>query len=194
MDRKCSHFENKEPFFENFLCELRFKKVIPHIPSKSRVLDVGCGYQGKLLLKIKDKLSSGFGVDISVNTENKQEKINLIKHDLANPLPFKNNSFDVVTSLANLEHLYSPEYSLREIYRILKPGGLLLLTVPSTFSKPLLEFLSYKLSLISEQEIKDHKQYANKKILEILCKKIGFSSFKHTYFQIWMNNFIIAKK
>jgi ubiquinone/menaquinone biosynthesis C-methylase UbiE len=194
MDRSHSHFENEEPFFEKFLCEFRFRKIVKYIPANSKILDVGCGYNGKLLYKIKDKIKAGFGIDISVNQEHRDDKITLIKHNLTQPLPFENNSFDVVTSLANLEHLQNPEYSLEEIHRILKPGGLLLLTTPTTFSKPVLEFLSYKLGLISQQEIRDHKQYANKKILANYCKKIGFSSFKHSYFQFWMNNFLRAKK
>ncbi len=192
--RSHAHFENKEPYFEKFLCELKFGKIIKHIPANSTILDVGCGYKGILLYKIKNKINAGFGIDISVSQEHRDDKITLIKNDLVQPLPFKNSSFDVVTSLANLEHLPNPEYSLEEIHRILKPGGLLLLTVPTTFSKPILEFLSYKLGLISEQEIRDHKQYANKKILARYCKKIGFSSFKHSYFQLWMNNFLMAKK
>jgi ubiquinone/menaquinone biosynthesis C-methylase UbiE len=192
--RDKSHFEDKEPFFENLLCELRFGKVIRHIPPNSKVLDVGCGYNGKLLHKIKNGIASGYGVDISVNPGHKDDKINLATHDLSNPLPFQNNEFDVVTSLANLEHLDNPSYAIKEIYRVLKPEGFLLLTVPTTFSKPVLEFLSYKLGLISEQEIRDHKQYANRKILINFCKEIGFSSFKHSYFQFWMNNFLLAKK
>jgi SAM-dependent methyltransferase len=194
MDRKQSHFENKEPIFENFLRELRFRKVIRHIPANSKVLDVGCGYDGKLLRKITNDITAGFGVDISVNLENRDKQITLIKHDLACPLPFESGEFAAVTSLANLEHLRDPEYALKEIHRVLKPGGLLLLTAPSTFSKPVLEFLSFRLGLISEREIRDHKRYVDRNILIDYCEKIGFSSYKHRYFQFWMNNFLIAAK
>ena len=194
MSRKQSHFENKEPFFEKFLCKLRFRKVIKHIPVNSKVLDVGCGYNAKLLYKIKNRIATGLGVDISVNLKKQDDKIILIKHDLAYPLPFRNNEFDVVTSLANLEHLHNPEYVLREVYRVLRPDGLLLLTAPTTYSKPILEFLSFELGLISKHEIRDHKQYTNREVLVNYCKEIGFSSYKHRYFQFWMNNFLIAKK
>ena len=194
MVRKHSHFENKEPFFEKFLCELRFRKVIKYIPAKSKVLDLGCGYNGKLLREIKDRIITGFGIDISVDPEHQDDKIFLIEHDLAYPLPFKDNEFDAVTSLANLEHLYNPEDTLKEVYRVLKPGGILLLTAPSTYSKPVIEFLSFGLHLISEDEIKDHKQYANRRILNEYCRIAGYSSWKQQYFQFWMNNFLIAKK
>ena len=172
---------------------MRFGKIIKHIPANSRILDVGCGYSGKLLYKIKDKISAGFGIDISVSHEHRSDKITLMKHDLAFPLPFENNSFDAVTSLANLEHLESPQKSLAEIYRVLKPGGVLIMTTPSIYGKPVLELLAF-IGLVSRQEINDHKNYFDKRILLKYCHKIGFSSCKHRYFQFGMNNFLIAKK
>lgn len=193
MSRRHSHFENKEPFFEKFLCELRFRMVVKHIPANSKMLDVGCGYNGKLLYKIKEKISAGFGIDISVNKISRDEKIVLIEHDLACPLPFEDNSFDAVNSLANLEHLHNPEKNLIDIHRVLRPGGMLLLTTPSVYAKPVLETLAF-FGIVSREEIRDHKNYFNKKILSEYCREIGFSSFRHRYFQFGMNNFLMAKK
>lgn len=194
MDREYSHFESKEPIFEKILRELRFRKIFKYIPDDSRLLDLGCGYGAELLNRTKNKLSVGVGLDISVNSGASDEKIILIKHDLSDPLPFENDAFDIVASLANLEHLCDPANAMREIHRVLKPEGSLLLTAPSTFSKPVLEFLSFRLGLISEREIRDHKQYADRKTLVGYCEKIGFSSWKHKYFQLGMNNFLIARK
>lgn len=172
---------------------MRFGKILKHVPANSKILDVGCGYNGKLLFKLKNKISAGFGIDISVKKISQDEKIALIEHDLACPLPFENNSFDAVTSLANLEHLENPRESLAEIYRVLKPRGVLIMTTPSLYGKPVLETLAF-IGFVSKQEIRDHKNYFNKKILSEYCRKIGFSSFKHSYFQFWMNNFLMAEK
>ena len=193
MSRTNAHFEKKEPFLEEILCKLRFQKVIKSIPPGSRVLDLGCGFNGKLLKKIEEKISLGVGIDISVNSQNKSSKIKLIAHDLNYPLPFPENEFDVVTSLANLEHLESPQKSLEEIFRVLKPGGILLLTTPTLFAKPILECLAF-FRIISKKEIQDHKNYFTKNILKRYCKEIGFSSSRHRYFQLKMNNFLIAIK
>lgn len=193
MNRTCAHFENKEPFFEKILSDLRFGKIVRHIPQNAHILDLGCGFDGKLLRKIRKMISSGVGVDISVNQKNRGPKIRLVAHNLNNPLPFPENEFDAVTSLANLEHLENPGDALQEIHRVLKPGGILLLTTPSVFGKPVLELLAF-LHLASWQEIKDHKNYFNKNIFSEHCRKIGFCSFKHSYFQFWMNNFLVAKK
>lgn len=194
MMRQQSHFEDNEPFLENLLCFLRFRKIFRHIPKNSRILDLGCGYNGKFLQKIRENISSGVGVDISVNYNISDSKIKLIAHDLNEKLPFPENEFDVVISLAILEHLLNPELSLEEIHRVLKPGGILLLTTPSIYSKPILEFFSFKLGLISEKEIRDHKHYASRDILRRYCENIGFSSFRHKYFQFRMNNFVMAQK
>jgi ubiquinone/menaquinone biosynthesis C-methylase UbiE len=191
--RKRSHSENAEPFFDRVLSAWRFGKIIRHIPGNSRVLDLGCGFEGNLLRKIKDRISSGVGLDISVNHENEDLKIKLFAHDLNEKLPFSENEFDVVTSLANLEHLEIPKKTLEEIYRVLKPEGILLLTTPSTHGKPALEFLAF-FGIVSKQEIQDHKNYFNKHNLLEYCKTIGFTSSTHKYFQLGMNNFLTAKK
>lgn len=50
----------------------------------------------------------------------------------ADSIPFPDESFDSVVCTQVFEHLENPEKSAREIYRVLKPGGYLLLTVPQT--------------------------------------------------------------
>jgi SAM-dependent methyltransferase len=191
--RKKSHSHGKEPMLEKILGNLRYGKVINLVPSDSKVLDMGCGYNGEFLKKIRGKIDAGVGIDISVNPNFSDDKIRLISHDLNEKLPFDNEEFDVVVSLANLEHLTDPQGAIREIFRVLKHGGLLLLTTPSVYGKPVLEFLAF-ISLVSTEEIQDHKNYFTKKILTDLCEESGFSSCKHKYFQLGMNNFLIATK
>ena len=148
---KKSHFQEKEPILEGFLSNLRFNKISKYIPKDSKVLDLGCGYNGFFLTKNKNRISGGTGIDVSVNESNLDPKIKLIRHDLNQALPFEENFFDAVVSLANLEHLENPQQNLIEIFRVLRPGGILLLTTPSVYAKPVLEFLSFKLGLINKK-------------------------------------------
>ncbi|HEX8974744.1 MAG TPA: class I SAM-dependent methyltransferase [Patescibacteria group bacterium] len=194
MSRNKAHCEGKEPILENVLSNLRYAKIVRHIPDKAKVLDLGCGYNAGFLSKIAGRNRECFGMDISVNKELVLENVTLIEHDLNKKFPLESESFDIVTSLANLEHLENPNFALSEIFRVLKPGGILLLTTPSVYAKPVLEFLSYKMRLISENEIRDHKNYFCKTSLVKLGKEVGFSKIKHEYFQFFMNNSVKAMK
>ena len=194
MSRTKSHLEDSQYFFEKLLGNLRFNKVINQVPKDSQVLDMGCGYQGTLLQLLEPKISQGIGVDISVSKEIKNPKLNLVQHDLNQTLPFPSDRFDVVISLANLEHLSNSKEAFLEMHRVMKPGGFLLLTTPTPLAKPVLEFLSYELKIISEEEIRDHKTYFNRDLLITYCKMVGYSWWEHRYFQMGMNNFLKAQK
>ena len=88
------------------------------------------------------------------------------------------------------------ELILKECVRLLRPGGGLLITAPSTYAKPVLEFLSFKLNLINPSEIRDHKRYYKKEDLLALINKVdGLELIQHSYFQWRFNNkiFCLAK-
>lgn len=99
----------------------------------NRVLDVGCGdgvRYAPMLLKAGIDL---YGVEISPQAV-AMATANGIKAqcvDLSQPLPFETASFDRVMCLEVLEHLIDPEYAVREIRRVLKPGGMFLVSVPN---------------------------------------------------------------
>ncbi len=194
MARSKAHLEDNQLFFEKLLGSMRFNKIINQVPKDAAVLDVGCGYHGTLLKRLEPKISQGIGVDISVNQQVKNHKLNLIQHDLNQTLPLSSDQFDVVISLANLEHLENSRGVFQEMHRVMKPGGFLLLTTPTPLAKPVLEFLSYDLKILSEAEIRDHKIYFNRDLLVTYCRMAGFSSWEHRYFQMGMNNFLRAQK
>jgi SAM-dependent methyltransferase len=109
-------------------------------------------------------------------------------------LPFADCAFDVVSMLAVLEHLDYETDIVREVHRVLRPGGLFIGTVPSKIAKPLLEFLSFRLHIVDPEEINDHKRYYDNKSLCKLLSDAGFSAIEHSYFQFGMNNFFSARR
>lgn len=117
----------------------------------------------------------------------------MINLTLDDSLPFDCEEFDVVTMLAVLEHLEKPFEIAKEIFRVLKPGGKLVLTVPSKYSKPILELLAY-LHMVDSNEIRDHKRYFNKCDIKELFESVGFIIERHKYFQFGMNNFCVLMK
>ena len=188
----------REPILEPLLRRLRIKKVLPIIKQyyNCSLLDIGCGRDAKLLKTVEPYISSGIGIDFKVQemSESNGGKIKTMSTILEKTLPFENNSFDIVTMLAVLEHLEHPIEIVKEIHRVLMPKGLLLLTVPSVWSQPVLEFLSFKLGIVNRDEIADHKLYYNRLLLQFLAQKTDFEMIKHEYFQLYMNNFCIFRK
>jgi ubiquinone/menaquinone biosynthesis C-methylase UbiE len=179
-----------EPFLEPILRRMRISKVLPILRKfpECKLLDVGCGWEAKFLKSVEPYISSGVGVDFKAqNLES--AKLKTISTTLDNKLPFEDNSFDVVSLMAVLEHLEKPLDILQEIRRVLRDGGILIGTVPSKAAKPVLEFLSYKLGIVNEAEIRDHKQYFNKKDLLEIFAQAGFKKIEHKYFQFGLNNF-----
>lgn len=184
-----------EPYLEPILRWFRIRRVISHIPKSAVVLDVGCGRSAAFLKAISPRIKQGFGVDFKVNENIEISNIETLQVRLESQLPFKDASFDVVTMLAVLEHIENEEQILAEIHRVLVPGGKLILTVPSIWSQPILEFLAYRLKIVSEAEIRDHKRYyTSQKLRKVLIEKTGFHKFYHRYFQLGMNNFCIVIK
>jgi SAM-dependent methyltransferase len=107
-----------------------------------------------------------------------------------NRVPFDNDYFDVVTMLALFEHI-EPErlvIILSEIYRILKPGGIFIMTTPAAWTDRLLRIMA-KLKLVSPTEIEEHKGAYIPSNIETILQRENFEKEKiHSgYFEIFMN-------
>jgi len=185
-----SNLAERWTFLDKFIQRYRFVIIEPYIPSGCMLADLGCG-TGLFLRFIKNRISAGYGIDTST-PDATNENIQFIKGNLEEGIPLEDQSVDVVTALALLEHLENPENLAIEIYRILKPGGRCLLTTPSPKAKPLLEFLAYRLKIISERDIADHKTYFARTMLNDLFVK--FDNVRVEYFQNGFNIFVMAFK
>lgn len=193
--RNVSHFQKKEPPLENILQTLRFRKIEKYIPANTHVLDLGCGYQGKLLQLLSNKIKHGVGYDISVSKKPIANNIKLKSGQVDTKLPFNKNNFDLVIASAVIEHVKHLNFLISEAYRLLKPGGQLLLTTPSIKARPLLSTLA-QFKLLSRKEIADHKRYYTKEKLINLLTKNGFSEKKieASTFEFGFNIFVKATK
>lgn len=158
-----------------------------------RILDIGCGWDARFLRHVEPMIASGVGIDFKAPNYS-TDKIQCMQVALNQSLPFANSDFDAVVMLAVLEHLQYPESVLKECLRVLQPNGLLIGTVPSKIAKPVLEFLAYRLHILNENEIRDHKTYFNRQSLRKILIQSGFSDIHHRYFQLGMNNFFTCRK
>lgn len=98
-------------------------------------LDLGCG-NGKTLLSLPDNFSELHGVDIlDILSADAQAKVRFASADLNfEKLPYPDNSIELVTAFQIIEHLENPFFVMRETYRILKPGGIFMFSVPNPFN------------------------------------------------------------
>lgn len=186
----------KEPFLEPLLRRRRIQRVLPHVSpcGDCRLLDVGCGRQAKLLRTLEPRIASGVGVDRNV-VELRTQRLTTLAVPLTDTLPFATASFDLVTMLAVLEHLDQPEAILAETARVLRPGGGLLLTVPSKLARPILEFLAFRLGIVDAAAIREHKRYyARRDLCAMVAAANGLEVVRHCYFQLGCNNFLFARR
>src|SRR5580693_8923272 len=117
--------------FDRFVAWRRFRAAAPHIRFQSRVCDLGCGAGAPFLHHVECRLTSGVGLDEYAG-QSKHDKIEVVRGDITGSLPLESEQFDHVTMLAVLEHLIKPENVLSEAYRLLRPGGSLIMTWPSS--------------------------------------------------------------
>ena len=94
------------------------------------LLDIGCG-RGEFLRGFIECGAKGFGVDQTDAAKKYCPSAELRLANLENePLPYGDDTFDVVYSKSVVEHFYYPEKLVREMYRVLKPGGLVITLCP----------------------------------------------------------------
>lgn len=107
-----------------------------------KVLDVPSG-SGALSVRMRDLGFEVYCCDIDPGNFEAQG-FKFLQADLNQPLPYPNETFDIVVSVAGLQRLYFPEVAIHEFYRILKPGGVLYLSVPNSATlKNRLRFFFY---------------------------------------------------
>lgn len=124
---------------------------VPNGAGNKKALDIGCrdGYWSE---RLKDRGYLVTSLDIEPHYPGS------IQHDVEKGLPFPNEAFDIVWCTEVIEHLHKPELFIREVDRIVKPGGLIVLTTPNSY------WWFYKVVGIvgwSPQRLqnKDHKQF-----------------------------------
>lgn len=187
----------KEQFLERPLRKLRIRKVLKYIPKNNGVIcDIGCGPKPGFLLDLEEKIGEGWGIDKKTITKKWSDRVQTIRHELDSVsfLPFPENKFDCLLMIAVSEHLRFLEKVLKESHRILKPGGIIVITTPTIIAKPILEFLAFRVNLVSKEEMKDHQHYYSKEELINLLKDSGFDNIEHHYFELRFNQIVIAKK
>ena len=146
--------------------------------SYTKHLDLACA-GGTFIGNLSDNKKS-FGVDISIKQINYAKKIYQNKnhkffHIKKNIIPFKTDSFDVITNLQLMEHLTIEDNLklMKETYRVLKKRGKLIITTPN-YSSPwvLIEKIVNFFGGVNYNE--QHISFFNKNNMKHFFKNFGF--------------------
>ncbi len=152
--------------------------------SERRLLDVGCG-EGFTMDYFFKKGWEVIGIDYSqdgVARQNPEMKPFVLQGDIylqIQELIEKKEQYDVISILNVLEHVIDPVLTLKELQKLLSPGGLLIILVPNDFS-------ILQKSLLADQKISrqfwiktpDHLNYFSKDSLIALCEDQQFKFHK----------------
>jgi SAM-dependent methyltransferase len=165
---------------EGLLARLRgrqARRLMPPSLPRNRILDVGCGSYPLFLLSTQFTDRYGLDRDVPAGIAETQN-LHLVAHDVEHnrKLPFDDAFFDAVTMLAVFEHLDEPVLIdlLREIRRVLVPGGVFVMTTPADWTAGILTRMA-KLWLVSSEEVGEHKsQYSQAQIRDLLTRA-GFA-------------------
>ena len=178
---------------DHFIAKMRFRAAYPHLNDGSRVCDLGCGLEMAFLDFAEDKIARGVGIDDQVEsgTHGRWQRIHA---DLRGSLPFDDGQFDHVVMLAVFEHLVQPEFVVCEAFRILVPGGSLIMTWPAAMVDPILNVL-HTLRLVSdEMESDEHQKRIPVSEVQRLLERVGFREFHHEKFELGLNNLMVATR
>jgi 2-polyprenyl-3-methyl-5-hydroxy-6-metoxy-1,4-benzoquinol methylase len=162
-----------------------------------RVADVGCGYRATIARTLLDRVERLTLVDIAIEPGLAEHpRVAATEGWLPEALSgLRDRSQDVVICNSVLEHLWEPLATLRELERVLSPGGTLLVNVPSWRGKFFLEFTAFRLGS-SPEEMNDHKMYYDPRDLWPLLVQAGFMPrdircFRHKF---GLNTFARCRK
>ncbi len=170
-----------------------------HVPSFAgkRVGDLGCGYQAAFSRSILARVAGAVLVDVALADDLKRDaRVQAIEGRLPDVLgTLPSASLDVVMIVSVLEHVNDPRRLLTEAHRLLAPGGVALINVPSWRGKTWLELSAFRLGLSPAAEMDDHKMYYDVKDLWPLLVAAGFRPSRIRCFshKFGLNTFAVCR-
>ena len=153
FDKQAKVYDETNTMMYSKYPKISCKDVFDYLKDKpfTDLLDVGCGTGYFIDMFSNERKANYIGLDLSeeminVSQEKKIENAKFIV-GYADKLPFEDNSFDVVTCIQSFHHYPETQGAMREAYRVLKKGGMYILsdTGVGGFAKWMFNHITYKL-------------------------------------------------
>ena len=182
--------------FGVWLSARQIHRYVPDFHGK-RIGDFGCGYHAAFARTILDAVDAAVLADVSIATDLRNHpKVRA----LTGPIPevlsdLESQSLDVILCISVLEHLWEPASAIAEFRRLLAPGGVCLLNVPSWRGKWFLEYSAFRLGFSPAEEMNDHKGYFDVKDFWPLLVRAGFrpSDIRCFSHKFGLNTFAVCR-
>ena len=141
------------------------------LPRRARILDAGCG-SGRNMIEL-NRHGTVTGVELSPTSDSLAQGRNAGEVLTCSVLdmPFAQDSFDLAVSLDVIEHLDDDLAALRELRRVVAPGGALLVTVPA-----------YQWLWSGHDEINHHRRRYTRRSLHDVAERAGWRQVRTSYF------------
>ncbi len=150
------------------------------LPRTTPVIEVGCG-DASFTTDLAGRFDGVTAIDISAGqiADNavRFPHVTFRQHDVSQRFPFADATFEVVWCSEVLEHLFEPEYALREMHRILRPGGRLLVTVPyhGRWKNLLIALFKWDEHFVPSNP---HIRFYTNRSLSLIAEKAGFGDIR----------------
>ena len=141
-------------------------------PPRARILDAGCG-SGRNMVELA-RHGTVTGVELSATSVCARARARTPARWSTGSvleMPFADDSFDLAVSLDVIEHLEDDLGALRELRRVVAPGGALLVTVPA-----------YQWLWSGHDEINHHHRRYTRRSLQRVAEQAGWRQARTTYF------------
>ena len=169
------------------------RQLLARLPKgRDVVIDLGSGMEARNILPLRRFFRLCIATDFDVSARVLSRNLVAVRSNivqLTSSLP--DHSVDMFLLISVLEHVEKQDILVSEIHRALKPGGHLVVNVPTWRARPILEKMAFRLNLTSRFLINDHKRYYSKNSLwqvlrdakflpeniEVDTHKLGLSAF-----------------
>jgi SAM-dependent methyltransferase len=141
------------------------------LPRPARILDAGCG-SGRNMVELAHA-GPVTGIELSKTSVSlaRARQVGEVIEGSVLDMPFEPDSFDLAVSLDVIEHLQEDLDALRELRRVVAPGGALLVTVPA-----------YEWLWSGHDEINHHHRRYTRRSLQRVAEEAGWKQTRTTYF------------
>src|SRR3989344_5125973 len=142
MGRGVSNVEDQDKRYSDYAAFgeekyyiLKVLEVTEKLKPEGKSLEIGCA-DGSFSEKLKKKGLDAYGIDISRGAIEKANKkgIKALAINAETGLPFEDNEFDLVVATEVIEHIYDTDFLIKEMNRVVKRGGHLVISTPNLAS------------------------------------------------------------